>query len=245
MKLPCFIINLNDSPQNFEKQRPFLLKEGLDPVRFIGVDARKDEHLKYLDHVTDLCQTTCPKTAIGCGLSHVLLARHIRDLGLPIALVLEDDAYPKTNNLLQSIQETIQETPNDWDILKLHCFFPCRKNSITSKGSSLAAYLVSPSGIKKLADTKVNTHIDFQINMSEFKVYKSRNNLFWTDESSSTNRGSNSNIGDLQKFGFDGEHSLSQCISYKILMIPGTKIEITGVHCIILMGLIILFYIIK
>ena len=241
MKLPCFIINLRDSPQNFEKQRPFLLEEGLDPVRFIGVDARKDEHLEHLEHVTDLCQITCPKTAIGCGLSHVLLARHIRDLGSQMALVLEDDAYPKTDNLLQHIQETIQETPDDWDILKLHCFFPCRKNSITSKGSSTAAYLVSSSGIQKLADTKINTHLDFQINMSNFKVYKSQNNLFWTDESLSTNRGSNSNFGNLQNFGFEGEHSLSQCISYKIFRIPGTKLEITGVHCIVFLILIFLF----
>jgi GR25 family glycosyltransferase involved in LPS biosynthesis len=242
MKLSCFIINLRDSPQNFEKQRPLLLEEGLDPIRFIGVDARKDEHLEHLEHVTDWCRTTCPKTAIGCGLSHVLLARHIRDLGLPMALVLEDDAYPKTGNLLQHIQKTIQETPDDWDILKLHCFFPCRKNSITSKGSSTAAYLVSSRGIQKLADTKVNTHLDFQINTSEFKVYKSRNNLFWTDESMSTNRGSNSTFGDLQKFGFEGEHSLSQCISYKILRVPGTKLEITGVHCIVLLILFLFMW---
>ena len=242
MKLSCFVINLKDSPQNFEKQRPLLLEEGLDPIRFIGVDARKDEHLEHLDHVTKWCHYTCPKSTVGCTLSHVLLARHIRDLGLPMALVLEDDAYPKTDNLLQRIQKTIQETPDDWEIIKLHCFFPCRQDSITSKGSSTAAYLINTSGLEKLSKMKVITQVDFQINTSGFKVYKSRNNLFWTDESLSTNRGSNSTFGDLQKFGFEGEHSLSQCVSYKILRVPGTRLEITGVHCIVLLILFLFMW---
>jgi GR25 family glycosyltransferase involved in LPS biosynthesis len=244
MKLPCFVINLKDSPHKFEKQKLSLLKEGLDPVRFIGVDGRKGEHLYYKEYLTTWCQNTCPKTIMAIAISHVLLAKHIRDLGLSIALVLEDDAYPKTKNLLKHIYEAIQEVPENWDIIKLHCFFPCIKNSITSKGSGAAAYLLSSRGIQKLSEMKIDTHLDLDIIIKNFNIYKSRNNLFWTDESSSLNRETDIEFIKLGKYGFEGEHSLSQCLSYKFLRIPFTSIELTFLHILTLV-FIILFLIFK
>ena len=233
MKLPCFIINLRDSPQNFEKQRPFLLQEGLDPTRFIGVDARKDEHLDYKELITGWCQTTCPKTAIGCGLSHVLLARHIRDLGLPMALVLEDDAFPKVSNLLKHIYEAIHDVPEDWDVIKLYCG-GCWDGTTKNTGTSTAAYLLSASGIQKMAELKVNFHIDHQMNGSDLNQYKSRYNLFWTDESSSTIRTSNSTWLNFKPKGQSGEQVLSQQISYPEYLIPGTGIHILGWHVMLI-----------
>ena len=233
MKLPCFVINLRDAPQNFEKQRPFLLQEGLDPVRFIGVDGRKDEHLKYKEFITGWCQTTCPKALIGCGLSHVLLARHLRDMGVPMALVLEDDAFPKTSNLLQHIYEAIQDVPEDWNIIKLHCG-GCWDGTTKNTGTSTAAYLVSASGIQKMAELKVNFHIDQQMNGSDMVQYKSRYNLFWTDESSSTIRTSNSTWLNYKPKGLSGDQPLSQQFSYPAYRIPGTDIHVLTWHVMLI-----------
>ena len=243
MKLSCFIINLKDSPQNFEKQHPFLLEEGLDPVRFIGVDARKDEHLEYREYVTEWCQTMCPKAVIGCGLSHVLLARHIRDLGLPMALVLEDDAYPKVQNLLERIYETIREVPEDWDIIKLHCGF-CLKGTHNSTGASAAAYLLSASGIQKMAELKVNFHVDAQMNSSDFKIYKSRYNLFWTDESWSTIRTSNSTSFSFKIPFLTGTIYPIALGSAPLLRIPFLDINFTNFHCCLVV-ICILFFIFR
>ena len=236
MSLPCFIINLKDSPQNFEKQRPFLIDQGLDPVRFIGVDARKDEHLDHKDILTEWCFKTCPKAVIGCSLSHVLLARHIRDLGIPVALVLEDDAYPNTDKLLQHVFDAIQETPEDWDIIKLHCF-NCLDSTIISGpiSGSTAAYLINTKGLQKLSEMKINNVIDVNMNLSNLIIYKSRYNLFWTDESFSTISNANSNWFVDFKIPFSaGERTISQHLTGKQFRIPNTSIELEiWVTCII------------
>ena len=243
MKLPCYIINLKDSLENFEKQKPFLMAEGLDPVRFIGVDGRKDEYLEYPDDVTTQCKLTCPKSAIGCGLSHVLLAQHLRDIGVPIALILEDDAFPKVCDLLENIQQTLNETPEDWEMIKLHSDNGCKNDSIKAGMGSMAAYILNSAGIQKLASLKVNYHIDHQIFYGPVKMmsYKSRWNLFWTDESSSTNRGSNTKWLNI-KSG-TGEKTLSTVITYNFFRIPGTNIEIpiwVGIIAMILIIILVL-----
>lgn len=241
MSLPCFVVNLEDSPENFEKQKPFLVEAGLNPIRFIGVDARKDEHLDYMENVSSLCALTCPKTVMGCGLSHILLAQHLKDIGVPLALVLEDDAFPKVSQLLKHVQIALNEVPEDWDILKLHCSF-CKDDTINSKGGSTAAYLINSRGIQKLSNLLLNFHIDVQLNVNEkIKIYKSKYNLFWTDEISSTNRGSNSRWLDMRG-DLSGETTLSQGMTYKIFKIPGTAIEFETWQILIILLLLFLLF---
>ena len=220
---PCYVINLEQDLENFERQKVHLQEEGLDPIRFIGVDARKNEHEKYLDHVAPWCQKTCPMSLIGCGLSHILLAKKLLENGTTMALVLEDDAFPKVCGIQEHIRATLAETPSDWDMLKLHCAW-CRDTSQKGNFPSMAAYLLSESGIKKLANTVLTDHIDFQIFFTkDFKTYKSRWNLFWTDESFSTNRGTNSSK--FKFSNFSGEQSLEQALSYKVFRIGSTEFQ--------------------
>ena len=147
---PCYVINLERDLKNFERQKPYLQEEGLDPIRFIGVDGKKTEHLEL---VTPLCQKTCPFSVIGCGLSHILLAKKLLESGTSMALVLEDDAFPKVCGLQEHIRAALAETPDDWDMLKLHCAW-CQDGSQKSNFPSMAAYLLSTSGIKKMAELK-------------------------------------------------------------------------------------------
>jgi len=243
MKLPCFVINLEDSIKNFEIQKRALLSEGLDPTRFIGINGRKDEHMYYLDNVSKICQYTCPKSVIGCGLSHILLANHIRDIGIPIALVLEDDAFPKVENLLQCIQETIQEIPDDWDIIKLHCF-NCLDNTINNGlfDGSTAAYIINNKGAQKLSKLLLNNHMDIQFNYSGLIIYKSRYNLFKTDESFSTISDADANWWFDFKIPFSaGERTISQHLTGKMFRIHNTNIELE----VWLVCIIILYFIYK
>ncbi len=93
--MPCHVITLKDDFPN----RKSLERIGLNPTTFKGIDARQDEHLEYLKHVHPTCQYICPKSTIGCGVSHILLARKLYKERVPIALILEDDAYPTVSKI--------------------------------------------------------------------------------------------------------------------------------------------------
>jgi hypothetical protein len=221
---PCYVIHVGSSFPN----RDSLKSVGLDPKGFRGVDARKDEHLQYPDYVEKGCQYRCPKTAIGCGLSHVLLAEKLFEEGHDTALVLEDDAYPKVLNF--DFDSLMQDVPSDWEIIKLHCDMYCENGSYKSQSPSTAAYIINRKGMFKLKNTKVSFHIDYQIsNMTDIVVYKSRENLFWADESLSINRESDFEHWSSY-FMFEptsGEKKKHHALSYKIFRVPGTNIEIS------------------
>jgi GR25 family glycosyltransferase involved in LPS biosynthesis len=119
--MECYVINLDRCIKNFYKIRPHLIEQGIVPKRFRGVDASKGEYAQYMNRISKMCQTSCPMGAIGCGLSHILLAQQLWDKGTELALILEDDVYPKVPNVLDQIKETIKNVTPDWSIIKLHC----------------------------------------------------------------------------------------------------------------------------
>lgn len=88
--------------------RKSLQSIGLNPIGFKGVNGKKDEYQEYVDPD---CFASCPKAVIGCGLSHVLLARKLYDEGTDIALVLEDDAYPIHVHI--DFESIIKSVPED------------------------------------------------------------------------------------------------------------------------------------
>ena len=181
MEVPCYVIHLGDDFQNRDAIAHW------DPVGFKGVDARRNEHLRHLDRVHPVCQRVCTKSVIGCGLSHVLLSEKLHNEGVPIALVLEHDAYPLVPEL--DIDRITSEVPDDWEVIRLHCDAYCDESNEVGLNGSTAAYLINASGMQKMKDAKVATHIDFQqLLLERIKVYKTRRNLFRTDESSSDNR---------------------------------------------------------
>jgi len=245
MVIPCYVITLDDDFPN----RQSLIEIGLDPVGFKGINAKKDEHLKYMENVSVSCQYTCPKSTIGCGLSHVLLSQKLYDEGIPIALILEDDAYPKVLKL--DIDKIIQSVPENWEIIKLHCISYCTSNSYMTKfnDGSNAAYIINRKGMYKVKNLKVNFHIDMQYQFSDIKVYKSSNNLFWTDESTSNIRDDGNTQPHWMSYFLSkptsGEMKTHHIFLYKIFRIPGTNIEITLgklVNSIILLILIFVIY---
>jgi hypothetical protein len=95
--------------------------------------------------------------------------------------------------------------------------------------------MLNSSGIQKLSNLKLNFHIDNQLKFgpSDLIIYKSKDNIFWADESFSSNRGTNSKWLNI-KLG-DGEQVLSQTLSYKIFRIPGTSIEVSWLHVVVIL----------
>lgn len=238
--VPCYVIYLDDGFPNKQS----LVDIGLNPIGFRGVDARKDEHLKYTSHVNGVCEHVCPKSLIGCGLSHILLMEKLYNENIPLALILEDDAYP-----IQDIDfdKIISEVPDDWEIIKLHCDIYSVDGSVIPSlfSGSAAAYLINRSGITKVKNMKVNNHFDIQLYYSDINVYKTPTNLFMTDESYSKIRDGGSHWMSIffpETTG--GEKTKDHIFMYRVLRIPGTSVELTAGHIINILTVIIIIFII-
>ena len=204
--LKTYIINLDDYISNYTKQLPYLLNIGLHVERFSGINAIKNEHLKpeYQQYISTYAKNFAPKSMIGCSLSHILCCKHIKSNyfentndPIPYFLIMEDDAFPLYNSeefykhLNKSIYE-IQLLDSKWDIIQLHSdgFFPTKDtyNTHIICGSA-AAYLISLNGINKTLNNKIYGFIEFcQHSFINCNKYKTKENLFYTNEKTSLNR---------------------------------------------------------
>jgi GR25 family glycosyltransferase involved in LPS biosynthesis len=240
--IPCYVITLKDDFPN----RRSLSRIGLNPVGFKGVNASKDEHLQHSDKIDEICRHTCPKSTIGCGLSHILLAEKLYDEQVPVALVLEDDTYPKNSEI--NFEQIISDVPDDWEIIKLHCFPYCADNSYTTNilDGSAAAYIINRKGMYKIKNLKVKFHVDIQYNIDDIRVYKSLYNIFSTDESSSEIRGQS--IVHWSSYFLpnptSGEHETKHLVNYKLFKLPGTNIELKVYQLVDIICLILIIYIV-
>lgn len=234
-----FVINLDNYKEKFLKQKPILENLGLNVSRFSAINAINNEHLKYKSNIHDLALEYTPNSIIGCGLSHILLAKKIKDLNLDIALIMEDDAFPlvekeEFNNILKNTIKNISILDKDWDIIQLHsdAVFPTSETYFThGLVGSTAAYLVSRKGAIKLSNEKVISHMDMQTSLNyNYKKYRVRKNLFWTDESASLNRIQSCNILTNIKaqilttlIPLRGEKSWHDFLNFKLIKIQNTK----------------------
>jgi len=258
--LKTFVINLDDYKENYNKQLPYLESIGLKVQRFSGINALKDEHLKpeYKEYISKLALNFTPKSIIGCSLSHMSCSKYIYDNILDkfeYFLIMEDDAFPiyKKKEFNEELNKTVNEITiidKNWDLITLHndgpfpnyetynCHFIC---------GSVAAYLISKKGLNKIIKKKVYYHIDFvTFNPINFNKYKSRKNLFYTDEKNSLNRSINNTKNfkyyslyiksyALELFNkytnlleLRGEKSYSNFLEFKIIRLPYLKKEYTA-----------------
>jgi GR25 family glycosyltransferase involved in LPS biosynthesis len=234
---PCYVITLND---NLGEQQIALNKAGIFPEIFKGVDGRKDEYKNFNEKISTFCNFFCTKFMKGCGLSHILLCEKIYKSGVPLALILEDDAFPYENvNIENEINKVLNEVPDDWDIIRLHCDSFCKDgtNSVTSSSilpnASTAAYLVNNESAKKISNFLLFTHVDLQQHLS-VKIYKTKQNVFMTDESNSLNRKTQPNIfTPILNYIFpitSGHKTMDMLLSMGIFQIPYFDIVITTGH---------------
>ena len=151
---------------------------------------------------------------------------------------MEDDVFPleKYNNDSELFYNVLSNEINNiniidpnWDIIQLHSdgLIDTRStyNTHFFTGST-AAYLISINGLNKLSKEKVTYHIDFITqNCIKYRKYRSRENLFYTNEKSSVNREVKinksltikSNI--LKKFIFT-RRKYKDYLNFKTLRIP-------------------------
>ena len=110
---------------------------------------------------------------------------------------MEDDAFPlyakdEFYEYLNKSMYEIQVLDSNWDIIQLHsdAFLPTKDtyNTHIACGST-AAYLISTNAINKTLTSKIYGHLDFiQHNFIKYNKYRTKENLFYTNEKDSLNR---------------------------------------------------------
>lgn len=121
LKHDCFVINLDRSPQRFQRIKSQLVSQDIEFTRLSAVDGSQlsssnvDKLYQYSD--SDAYYKQLNKGEIACYLSHMDAWQKIIENQLDFAIVLEDDV-----NLigdLNSVVTLVNTLPTDWDYIKL------------------------------------------------------------------------------------------------------------------------------
>lgn len=259
--MKTYVVNLEKSKEKYYKQKPILESVGLNVERFNAINAMQNEHLKYKTNIDKLAYFFTPKSVLGCALSHILLAKHIllNNTESPYFLIMEDDAFPielDKARFLNSIDETINNVnllDSNWDIIQLHsdACFPCNNTYTTHPlCGSTAAYLLSRKGANKMKEVKATSHIDVHTSVStNFRKYRCKNNIFWTDENNSDNRIDANNITKMffsyiltKIIPLRGEKRWDHFLNFKLLHLPLIDKDLTAIQII---NYIIIYNIVK
>ena len=260
-----FIINLDKYKENYKKQLPYFNSIKLEPKRFTAINAINNEHLDYKILINQLSLHLAPKSVIGCSLSHILLAKHLyinyRTFKNIYFLILEDDVFPKEKYINNSKKfyfdlnneiNNIKIIDKNWDIIQLHSDgLIDTKSTYTTHlfTGSTAAYLISFNGLEKMCKEKVTYHIDFTTqNFLKYRKYRSKINLFYTNEKSSVNREMNYSKSVLLKsfllkkiIPLRGEKLWEDYLNFKSLRLPILNKEFTANNIIDFILLFFLF----
>ena len=245
-----YIINLDSQPGRWMAQSKALAAVGMtDPVRVPGTLASELSDEFLADNFTAKCAYTCPKSIIGCASSHKKAAKLFLDTSddTPFALVMEDDAYPLFKDIRELntfIYENVPKDLSSWDIYMLHCDGYCSNELKTGNNGSMAAYLLTKRGARKLIDYKFSTHLDIEMTYTPLVFTKivAPKNMFWTDENSVMSSDDSTNR--IKSISFDnplntiitpvvfnrGEKTVFHSLQYKAFRIPIINVELSYLH---------------
>ena len=262
-----YVINLDRDINNYYILKKQLKKRDIHLNRFPGIYGKNIKNYeKYRKHLSKSCEYFCPKSVIGCGLSHYVLLENIYNNYLQnreteYTLILEDDVTPLFSNK-KEIENILKVMPKNCDILSLYCQGYCNydyySNKMFIKGTKLmgstAAYIVKNSSIPKIISKKIYNHIDYQrYNTKNIIIYNFNQKLFKVNNSTSYNIELNYNNTKLSKLltKISGIQNikLNELFSFKILRIPIINKDITLMNIInfflLIIILIIIIFVIK
>ena len=162
MKFKTYYINLDKDQKRNEEMINELNKTNLNYERFSGIDGKIVDKKELVEKklISPFCQTICTDKTIGCGISHILLYKHIKQYDKnDYAIILEDDIQvinPELNYTkeIKKIIKTYNKQNPNWEIIRLHSFgFGIGSN---------AAIILNLNYIEQFSNTTLHYHIDIQ-----------------------------------------------------------------------------------
>lgn len=240
-----YVINMDAQPERFETQRTYLRQTGIDPIRVHGYaydEIPKDELTRFFK---PHARVVMPKSNIGCCYSHLKALEHFLVNGIsPVALILEDDAYPLFIDR-RYLEDKLRHGNIGWDFLFLHCdgFCPEGGGKPGRLSASAAAYFVTRDGARKALLHKYSDHFDMDSSrIPGVKKIIDGENAFWTDEDNamttqqSTNRNARPCPRALANIkGNRGEKNLCHALGYRVLRFG--PIVLDTLQVVVLVGL--------
>jgi GR25 family glycosyltransferase involved in LPS biosynthesis len=187
-----YVINMDKDIDRLDKVTKECNKFNIKFQRFPGVNPKTLSEEEKNKYITKFCQKYCTDGMMGCGLSHFKIYEDVINKNYNNVLILEDDVYFE-DDFHSILNNTLEELPNDYDILYIGCFGLSSKdtnynhnyflklfsNKKTEKNSfktifcpefplGTHAMIISNKGCKKLLEIikKINYHIDFQISLN-------------------------------------------------------------------------------
>jgi glycosyl transferase family 25 len=122
-----YVLNLEKDINKMNYMNSLLENENIKFERFNAIYG-KYLTKEYIDNVTDyFCNNFCSEGMIGCALSHISIWKDIIKNKYNNSIILEDDIYFDKDYKI-NLQNSLNELPEDWDILYLGCGGLCNKN---------------------------------------------------------------------------------------------------------------------
>jgi GR25 family glycosyltransferase involved in LPS biosynthesis len=214
-----YVINLDKDADRLEK-----MKKRLEPNEFKRIKGIYGNEYDFSndDAVYFTCKYFCPKSVIGCALSHRLaLKTFLETSEKEYLLLLEDDAEPMTNDYIEKTEEGIKNAPDNWDVVKLDWGKSILKpiESYFKKGfynyynACTTALIINRLGAKKILDNKIYWHYDNDLYFYGINIYNNPDKLFkqsWDIENDSNNRIKNM---------FTSDNQVLESLNFKIVRI--------------------------
>lgn len=158
-----WVINLDRRPDRWETSQKRLNEIYINPERYKAVDAKDPEFIQFY---SKLPFPKRPINEIACYMSHKNLWQHIYNIGIPHALIFEDDLIISPGIGKKDIQDTLDESIG-YDIIFLgHCGGDSDKiwgeyrfsdvNTRPGAPQCAHAYIISRSAIKNLLNQPDN-----------------------------------------------------------------------------------------
>ena len=161
--LPTFLINLDRSADRLTRMQAEFARAGMDFERFAAVDGLNlpEDRKPYFCDASGMLASRLTPGEIGCYASHIGVWKRIIAMGVPAALVCEDDAM-LPDDLVSVIGELLAVLPSGWDMVHLSRppdrafkpLMPVMNGSMLIRHSRVpsgtAAYLISRDGAAKM-----------------------------------------------------------------------------------------------
>ena len=190
--IDIYVINLDKDVERLTKIDKYLDNKY---IRIPGIYGEREDFTKN-DDIFYLSRYLCPKSVLGCFMSHrQALKTFLETSKKDYALILEDDAEPCFQDWYEKINESIQNAPEGWDIIKLD-YLPkyniFDKTTYTKFPSLITtAYIVNKKSAEQILKHKMIYHIDVQFMFMGLNIYNNPEVIFeqiWNEDNNSNNR---------------------------------------------------------
>jgi hypothetical protein len=156
-----YIINLKQSTSRFQRTLEELTKANITDISHFNAIYGKQVDIQNTNKVSPLCKLFCTENIIGCGLSHIQVAKLFFATNKEFCLVVEDDIRILNHKTFKTDVLNLYNKYKHKDIIRLFCQGVCQNNSGLFAGST-AAYILTKKGASIIKKWKVAYHIDVQ-----------------------------------------------------------------------------------